>query len=271
MLSYDGQAAPDGAQRTLHRHLWPGVDTALATGYPGVAAQERAIDCAFAGAIRLGLLPSSRTPPYDRFEVTLTNLTVGHAWPSGASQDRRAWVEFTAYDADGGVLLERGVVAEGKVVGADDDALEVLHDRLYDEMGTPVHMFWQAGLSDAHPRGYETDLLSAPTAGGPASRTFSYALPASATKVTARLRLQAIGLDVIDDFQGVALPITERVLRDGYVQSNTLRSRVRTITVPGSEHQLELRDGRWTAGPSARANPECADQSYVLLLGSEGP
>ena len=239
MSGYDGVAAAQGPERRPHRHTWPGVDVALEPSFPGIDAQRAAIDSAFEGAIELTL--AATTPgSFEQVDVTLTNRGVGHAWPSGAAQDRRAWVELVAYDGAGEVVLQSGVVADGEVVGANEPDLHVLRDRLFDADGKPVHMFWQAAPSEARPQGYASDVLPVPTAEGvAASETFRYALPASAVRVTARLRLQPIGLDVLDDFQGLTLPITERVLMNGYVQGNTLRSRIRITTVPGTERTLE--------------------------------
>lgn len=239
MAGYDGRAAAQGPERSPHRHLWAGLDVALEPTFPGIDAQRAAIDAAFDGALELTL--AAATPgSLEQVDVTLTNRGVGHAWPSGAAQDRRAWVELTAYDDAGEVVLQSGAVADGEVVGASEPDLHVLRDRLFDADGKAVHMFWQAAPSPGHPTGYESDVLPAPTAEPvPASKTFSYTLPASAARVTARLRVQPIGLDVLDDFRGLTLPITERVLMNGYVQGNTLRSRVRILTVPGTEHTLE--------------------------------
>jgi hypothetical protein len=128
-------------------------------------------------------------------------------------------------------------------------------------------MFWEAAPSTDFPLGHSSDLVPAPSPSGEAAAvTMQYELPAPATRVTARLRLQAIGLDVLDDFQGMTLPITERVLGNGYVQGNTLRTRVRTLTVPGTEHTLELRDGHWIASESADSRADCAEHAYVTLL-----
>jgi len=41
------------------------------------------------------------------FTVALDNVAAGHSWPSGASQDRRAWVDVTAYAGDQGDLSQR--------------------------------------------------------------------------------------------------------------------------------------------------------------------
>jgi hypothetical protein len=239
MSGYDGPAAAQGPERTPHRHLWAGIDVALESSFPGIDAQRAAIDDALQGAVELTL--AATTPEsLEQVAVTLTNRGVGHAWPSGAAQDRRAWVELTAYDDAGAVVLQSGHVADGEVVGAREPDLHVLRDRLFDADGNAVHMFWQAAPSHDHPSGYASDVLPVPTAEAvPASKTFNYTLPASTARVTARLRIQPIGLDVLDDFQGLTLPITERVLMNGYVQGNTLRSRVRITTVPVTEHTLD--------------------------------
>jgi hypothetical protein len=123
-------------------------------------------------------------------------------------------------------------------------------------------MFWEAASSDAWPLGYESTLL-APGA----TRTLDYALPAPASRITARLLIQAIGLDVIDDFAGMALPITERVLADVYMQSGNLRSPIRTLTIPGTQRELSLRDGRSLSTDDATPDPSCASQDYASQLG----
>jgi hypothetical protein len=132
-------------------------------------------------------------------------------------------------------------------------------------------MFWLAAPSEAHPQGYESDLLSASaSADAPGTKTFRYTLPAAppAARVTARLRLQSIGLDVLDDFAGLQLPIVERVLNNVYQNSPTLRSRVPTITVPGTERELVRNGDSWSESPPA-ARADCSDQSYVSLLAND--
>jgi hypothetical protein len=81
----------------------------------------------------------------------------------------------------------------------------LFRDRIFDAKGKPVHMFWQAAKSAAHPEGYESNVLPAASttyvegkhavlqqyrAAGPDG------LPA---RVTARLRMRPIGLDVLQD------------------------------------------------------------------------
>jgi len=48
--------------------------------------------------------------------VILDTARLGHDWPSGAAQDRRAWAEVIAYRADGSVIYSSGVVPDGTPV-----------------------------------------------------------------------------------------------------------------------------------------------------------
>jgi len=269
MDGYTGHAVSEAPERKLHRHLWAGIDISLEKKFPGVEAQSAAIACKLSGAVDLSL-EQAQSGASAAFTVRLTNRGVGHAWPSGAAQDRRAWVELVAYDAEDNVIFQRGVVANGDVVGQAEPELEVLHDRLYDENAQPVHMFWRAAPSDAHPQGYESDLLAAPAPdAAPVQRVFEYALPAPAARVTARLLIQSIGLDVLDDFQGIELPISQRLLNNGY-QDAQLRSHVPTVVVPGTESELRIGpDGSATPGmrdAGARFPADCERQLYVSLL-----
>jgi hypothetical protein len=265
MLPYRGRAASEGPERELHRHLWPGVDNALEKEFPGLLAQQAAIDCGLRDAIELRLTQSSGGTPWQSFDVQLTNTAVGHAFPSGAAQDRRAWVEFIAYDESGSAIYRSGAFAEGEIVMPDPpgrEAVEVFRDQLHDASGAPVHMMWRAAPSAAHPLGYQTNLL--PPGG---SRSLHYELPEAAVRVTARLRLRPLGLEILDDFQGVSLPVTERVIDTGYLDDGPIRSRIRTLTLPGTEREL-AREPRFMS-PSAPPGPsaeDCATQSYVSLL-----
>jgi hypothetical protein len=197
--------APSGApMRTVHEHLWPGVDVAL-TKFPNRAALRSAVaDCQLGPSVSFFTLEV--TPP-DLFTFQL-ETNAGHNQPSGASQDRRMWLEFSAYD-EAGKLLEgsSGIIADGEIEERPkhDPQLVMFRDRIFDAQGKPVHMFWQAAPSDAHPEGYESSVLPVSTttyiegkhavveqyrASGPNG------LPA---RVTARLRMRPIGMDVLHD------------------------------------------------------------------------
>jgi hypothetical protein len=203
--------APAGVGvRTVHEHLWPGVDVPL-TPFPHRNAMRSAVeDC----QLRLAVVSSFTlevTPP-DLFSFQIETLA-GHNAPSGAAQDRRMWLEFLAYDKNGQLLEQAssGHIADGEIEERPTDdpkrdpRLLMLRDRIYDEQGKPVHMFWQAAISMAHPDGYESNVVPVAAtsyidgthgvlkqyrASGPDG------LPA---RVTARLRVRPIGLDVLQD------------------------------------------------------------------------
>lgn len=207
-----GQVAvtPAGApERTLHEHLWPGIDVAL-TPFPHRDAMRSAVeDCQLGLSVTFFTLEV--TPP-DLFTLQI-ETAAGHHTPSGAAQDRRMWIEFLAYDANGDLLAEvsSGDIADDEIEEkpADDPEhdpqLALFRDRIFDAEGKPVHMFWEAEKSAAYPHGYESSALPVATttylegkhaivkqyrASGPDG------LPA---RVTARLRMRPIGLDVLHD------------------------------------------------------------------------
>lgn len=128
-------------------HMFPGVDTAL-TSWPERAAQRAAIERDLSATVqaKLCVLPTNG----GEITVRLDAVGVGHAWPSGAAHDRRAWVEVIAYDADGVQLFSSGVVPDDKdpeEIG--DPYLFGLWDRTYDERGQPAKFFWEVARVDS--------------------------------------------------------------------------------------------------------------------------
>jgi Cytochrome c554 and c-prime len=202
-------AVPGVGLRMVHEHLWPGVDVPL-SDFPHRDAMRSAVeDCQLAKSVSFFTLEV--TPP-DLFTFQL-ETNAGHNQPSGSAQDRRMWLEFLAYDKNGALLdqVSSGNIADGEIEDKPqgdpkrDPHLLIFRDRIYDAQNKPVHMFWQAEMSAAHPDGYESNVLPVATttyiegkhavlnqyrASGPGG------LPA---RVTARLRMRAIGLDVLQD------------------------------------------------------------------------
>ena len=81
----------------------------------------------------------------------------------------------------------------------------MFRDRIYGPEGEPVHMFWEAAPSELHPDGFTSHALPVATTSyvaGAHSVIRQYrasgpdGLPA---RVTARLRMRPIGLDVLHD------------------------------------------------------------------------
>lgn len=210
----DGLAAvsPAGTvPRTLHEHLWPGVDVAI-TEFPNRDAMRSAVEDCQLGAASLSFFTLEVTPP-NLFTFQL-ETNAGHNQPSGASQDRRMWIEFLAYDDNGDLLedVSSGNIADDEIEEKDpehpkhDEQLVMFRDRIFDEYGKPAHMFWDAAKSKAYPDGYVSNTLPVSTTTyieGKHAVVKQYRatqpdgqLPA---RVTARVKMRPIGLDVLHD------------------------------------------------------------------------
>jgi hypothetical protein len=198
-------------ERVLHDHRFPAVDVAL-TPFPGSTATDQAIareqrervqgllDTSLGVEICVQPLSQGRAAVF----VTLENASAGHRWPSGAAQDRRAWVQVRAYRDDAEPFWTSGIDLPGST-GAETDANRWgLQDRLFDEQGREVHSFWEA-------REIEQHTLPAPVTRDPSSRDFLVShvtrrypldpmqtLPAEPSRVEVLVRLQPIGEDILD-------------------------------------------------------------------------
>jgi hypothetical protein len=208
MEGRDGLAAdaPGVKVRRVHGHGVPGVDVAL-TDFPEIEAQKAAIQQSLDTTLLAEVCVRGAGAPGATIQVVLDNAGAGHMWPSGASQDRRAWVELIAYAGDQ-VVYQSGVVPDGKSVSeiADPD-LWWARECMLDQQGKQVHMFWEAA-------DFDQNTLPGPTTNNMADpafyathvvRTFPRATsqpPALATppdRVTMRVLMVPVGLDVLDD------------------------------------------------------------------------
>ncbi|HTV25629.1 MAG TPA: multiheme c-type cytochrome, partial [Polyangiaceae bacterium] len=192
---------PNLPARRLHDHRFPGVDLPLTplTGEDELRAATQAfLDTSLQSALCVRGAEGAA-----QIQVVLDNVAAGHSWPSGAAQDRRAWIEVTAYDGDA-VIYQSGVVPQGTAVTAlDDPDLWLIRDCLFDESGAESHMFWEAQEYESNllpaqvtfdasdPRYYQSHVFrNYPTSGF---------LPTYPDRVTMRVYIQAVGLDVFDD------------------------------------------------------------------------
>ncbi len=124
--------------RRRHSHAFPAIDTAI-IDWPGKEEQKELI------AEELHTTVQSRlcfNPATNSLDLTLTNVGGGHMFPSGATQDRRAWVELVATIGEATVLTS-GVIADAESVdGSTDPLLWRLQDFAYNAADEPEHMFW---------------------------------------------------------------------------------------------------------------------------------
>lgn len=214
--------------RMKHQHNFAGVDHHLtdfpdAEQGPGIKAQQLA--AIEAGDRQRALCSTMCVTPADGggydIKVWLHNEAAGHSWPSGATQDRRAWIELIAYDgAD--TMFESGVVADGEAVTAlADPNLWLFGERMLDDMGEEVHMFWEA-------RSLEGNLLEvadklSPEGDALTWQSREYHVDAdNLDRVTSKMRLRPMGLEVID------------ILIDEGVLDPAVRDEFMTFDMPSS-------------------------------------
>lgn len=192
----------------FHEHTWPGIDQAL-TPFPQLAEQAAGIKKILEPSVAI-IGPRPRTgnrapggicldPPGD-LSVRVDSLNTGHSWPSGAAQDRRAWLEVIAYRADDSIVFQSGVVPDGmdpEEIG--DPNLFGLWDRTFKTDGTPAHFFWEVATIDSQ-------LLLGPVTFDPNdprvdhSRTARFTnVPdiASIERIEARIRIRALPFEAL--------------------------------------------------------------------------
>ena len=184
--------------RYVYSHDFPGVDVALPAGS---TTEQKAVEQLLQTTLQTALCVTQQ----GAVRVIVDNVAAGHFWPSGAVQDRRAWAEVIASKA-GKMIYQSGVVPQGGSVTAlsADPDLWLLRDCMFDASGKPVDMFWQAAS-------VESNELPAPVTLDPMNPSFykthvyqrfprgiSATLPQMPDQVTLRVRIQPIGVDVLE-------------------------------------------------------------------------
>jgi nitrate reductase cytochrome c-type subunit len=199
--------------RTLHSHTFPAVDLPV-TPFPADNPQndaQRAESQAVLDQTVQGTLCVNQVS--QRIEVTLDNVGAGHNFPSGATPDRRAWIEVTAWLA-GNVIYSSGGSAARPLEDSADPDLWLLRDCIYDAAGQETKLFWQAATvttpyaqllgspvlnvndPSSYSRNHHKKLYPDPGPSGTAPAPGLAQLP---DHVTVAIHLQAIGDDVLDD------------------------------------------------------------------------
>jgi len=195
MPGRDAPAALGERPRRVHDHRMAAVDVALVP-WPGGDEQRVAIarDLATTLAAKLCAQPAGGGV---RIDVTLDNVGAGHAFPSGVTHARRAWVEVIGEEA-GVVTYQKGSFGPGDVVkSGGDPEVWVLGSDFRDEAGEEVEHVWEAAAMTG-------ELLGAAVTLDPADPRYYHAVtrpyfvPGAPDRVAIRVRLQPIGLDVLD-------------------------------------------------------------------------
>ncbi len=215
-------ATTEGApERRVHDHGFPGIDTALIE-WPNRAEQLDLVQRELDGTLLVDICARDQSDGL-QIEVLLDNLGAGHGFPSGATMDRRAWLELTAYRGDE-VVWQTGVVGDDEVatqVAAADTDMWLLHDTMFDSAGQPTHDFWEAAS-------IEGEVVLGPLAGQPNSNhlTRTWTVPSDVDRVTGHMKVRAIGREVLTE-----------LVDDGYLDGSVL-AQMPTFSLLG--------DGEWT-------------------------
>jgi hypothetical protein len=186
--------------RRLHRHDFPAVDLAT-SAFPNVDAQRARAQELLDSSVQSTLCWNTRT---SQIEVTLDNVGAGHGFPSGATPDRRAWVEVTAF-AGGQPIYSSGGAAASPLEDSVDPDLWLVRDCLFDAAGTERRMFWQAAtvVDNQLPGALTANITDPKSFMSHRQRTFpsvaGQGLSATPDRITLQVHLQAIGDDVLAD------------------------------------------------------------------------
>jgi hypothetical protein len=202
--------APNVFARKYHVHSFLAVDQPTTPSEPAPPSSETSLQQFLDTTVSTALCVVQQDGN-GAIRVIVDNIAAGHAVPSGSAQDRRLWAEVIAYQG-GQVVYQSGVVPAGSPVTslttATDPDLWLIRDCMFDDAGAQVSMFWQAAS-------VESNLLPYPTTSDPTDPAYyrthveqfyprdpTATLPAPPDKVTLRLLLQPIGLDVLQDLEG---------------------------------------------------------------------
>jgi len=201
MASGQGPASTvSTVSRALHGHDFPAVDLPL-TDFPGAdpAMSKQAAQAMLDTTVQSTICVDDTAR---KILLALDNVAAGHAWPTGASQDRRAWADITAY-FKGDVIYHSGVAAGETPEEAADPDLWMIRDCIFDDSQSEAHMFWQAAS-------YTTNLIPGsvkPVLTDQASFAKSHvkmsypvttpSLPTSPDRIVVKVYLKAIGDDVL--------------------------------------------------------------------------
>jgi hypothetical protein len=242
----------------FHEHMWPGIDQALSP-FPELDAQAMAIKRDLDPAIAIiGPAPFASTvqpggiclDPPGRLTVRVDSIGTGHRWPSGAAQDRRAWLEVIARDAGGNPVLSSAVVPDGvdpeelqRIDAPGDMHLTRMWDSAFKDDGTPAHFFWDIAQ-------IRSELLRAPITLDKNSPDFDHSSTArfdlgpsftTIETITARIRIRPLSYALLDDLVG-----------SGDLAATTA-SQLRTLDIVGAQSTWT----RATKGTGAAVNTNC--------------
>ncbi len=282
------QNVPGVPKRTVHRHDFPAVDVPLVA-----RRRRRRRGVAARGSVQSKLADSLTglvcVTQAGGIRVILDAVALGHSFPSGASQDRRLWIEVNAYrGTDATPYYSSGHVEAGAspvdVQSVPDPDRWLLRDCMFGVDGGEVSMFWQAyGATDDNalpaigaflpdPKAYLSHIEQFfPRDGTP----LPGALP---DRVTLNVWLQPVGLDVLNDLvashdldPGIVAAMPTFPVAFGHVADGSLQQQLvwtaQAAADAGIPPFVDTKDNHTVTcvGTMAQPSPNPAVEPHALL------
>ena len=256
----EGQGLDVGSRSNgFHDHQHAAIDQAVSP-FPNTDTQATAIAVILDPALTIvGPRPvAGGTPPggicldpAGNLSVRFDTIGLGHSYPSGASQDRRVWLEVIAYDTANTVVFSSGVVGDTQdpedladpyldCVDPANKKCTGFWDRMMKTDGSRAEFFWEVATEN-------TIFMKPPVTldqNSPLfdhSTTAAWAIPAVAGQVdhiTARVRTRPFPFKTLDSL------VASGDLDAMYAQS------LRTLDTAGATRQWT----KATADPATRCN-----------------
>jgi hypothetical protein len=185
------------------------VDLPLAEGAPGAERQAAGAQAQLDTTVRVDVCVTPRPGGASTIDVTLENVGAGHAFPSGAAHNRRAWVEVKAYAAGASEPVYVSGVSpdDTEPDPAGDPDLWELREVARDADGAETDVFWRIASLDDPSRLILPAITSDPSSPdyyrSHATRTYPLAegtsIDAAIERVTVRVRLRAFPRRLLDE------------------------------------------------------------------------
>jgi nitrate/TMAO reductase-like tetraheme cytochrome c subunit len=194
----------DAPARRSHDHHFFGIDVPASPNAAVVQANTAGVqaflDTSLQSAVCVKVADGNAS-----LRVILDNVAAGHSFTSGASQDRRAWVEVIAYQNDQ-IIYQTGVATDGnQPIAAQDVDLWMLRSCAVDGNQTPTNLFWDAAshttntlpalatFDTSDPRFYQSHIVQS------FPRDKAAVIAGIPDRVTLRVRITPIGADILDE------------------------------------------------------------------------
>jgi hypothetical protein len=242
----------------FHDHSLPAIDQAYVDGFPGIQAQADDVESILKGSLNIiGPTPVDMGQPPGglclepigggQITVRMDTIQIGHNFPSGAAQDRRAWLELIAYDAANTVVYSSGVVPDGMdPEDIHDDWVDCKNptgfqctgfwDRITKPDGSPAHFFWEVANVESHflkpPVTFDNTVPEYDH-----STTAKFPVPGIAAQIdhiTARILIRPLNYAMLDDLVASGdldpafVPKLKTLVADGTVKMWTRATEITT-------------------------------------------